>query len=328
MASFVMSPVATRQVLGAGATQTIFNMPNQPLSTVFITIDAQLTTGNLNDSIANFLAQITNIIFTWKGSAIWNLRGDDLYRVARALGTWHCRFEKISAANNTRRIMVLAIPFSRWLWNPLECFPGVDKGTTTLQINCAGDGGGYNGYKVTVEPLQLLDGAPVNFCRGITFSDTPAATGNKDYDLPRLYPMVGIGVTTTNSEPTVALDDIESLKILQNFVEYDYALIQADLARAMQWFKRPPAFDDTEFTVQTNLAGAYAQFAASGTSMITGDLTKSFHWLNFDPTVDGHYILDASKASDLKMRLNFNTAAAIRFTPVELWPASAIKNVS
>jgi hypothetical protein len=321
---FVMSPIAVRQTLGAGSTQTIFNMPNQPISAIFITIEAQLTTGNISDNIASFLGQLTNIIFQWKGTSVWNMRGDDLYRMARALGTWHCRFEKTSSANNARRIMTVCVPMSRWLWNPLECFPAVDKGTTQLQINCAGDGGGYNAYKVTVEPLQLLGATPVAFCRAITFSDTPAATGNKDYDLPRLYPIVAIGVTTTNSEPSSALDDIESYKILQNSVELDFSLIQGNLARAMQWYKRPPGFDDTDFGVLSNLAGAYAQFAATGTSLLLNDLTRNFHFLNFDATGNGDYLLDASKATDLKLRMNYNTAAAMRFMPIELWPASTI----
>lgn len=321
---FVMSPVATRQALGATATSPIFIMPNQPLSAVFITVEAQLTTGNVSDSLPNFLLNLTNIIFQWKGTAIVNLRGDDLVRMTRVMGVFHSRFEKTSLANNTRRIYVICVPFSRWLWNQNECFPKVDKGTTQLQINFAGDGNGYNTYKVTVEPLQLLGANPTQFTRMITLTDTPAATGNKDYDLPRLYPLAGIGVTTTTSEPAAALDSIENYKVLKDFVEYDYSLIQADLARAMQWFKRPPGFDDTEIVHIENTAGAYAQNATTLTSFLSGDLTRNFHYLNFDPSNDGNWLLDASKATDLKLRCNYNVADATRIIPLEIWPAATI----
>lgn len=324
-APFVWANQANRLALGAGATQTQFIMPNQPISAVILTVEAQLTTANTADSITNFLAQLTNVMFTWKGTSIWNLRGDDLVRLSRALGCHRGRFEVTSQVANARRIYTITIPFGRKLFDQIECFPAVDKGTSILQINCAGDGGGYNGYKVTVDVLQMLTAQPTQFLRSITFSDTPSAAGNKDYDLPRLYPMVAIGITTTNSEPAATLDDIETIKILQNFQDYDYSLISANTARSMQYLYSPPGFDDTEFIVGTNTGAAYAQFAPSITHMLSGDLTRNFHMLHFDPLRDGSTILDASKSTDLKMRLQFNTAAAIRFFPVELWPASALK---
>lgn len=326
MAAFVNAVHISRQALGASAAQLPVIMPNQPLSALFVTIEAGLVAANTNDNLQTFLSGITNLIFTWKGTSIWNCRGDDLVRMCRALGVMRCRFEKTASTINARRILTITIPFGRKLFNPLECFPLVDKGTTQLQINSAGDNATYSGYKATVESLQLLGAQPTNFLRAITFSDTPSATGNKDYDLPRLYPLLGIGITTTNSEPSSTLDDIENYKILQNFQDYDYSLIQGNTAKALQWLYDSPGFDDTEIIMQNNVGAAYVQFAASGTSLLSGDLTRNFHFLHFDPTRDGTYMLDASKATDLKLRLNYNTAAAMRFMPVEYWPVDAIKN--
>jgi hypothetical protein len=320
-----MNPVAVRASVGGSNTSTINIMPNQPLSAVFITVEANLTVANTSDDVMGLLALMRNVIFRWKGTAIWNVRGDDLYRMARVLGAWSCRLEAVSNAAASRRIISVCIPFGRNLWDPNECFPRVDKGTTELQIDWTATGAGYDTLKFSIEPLQLLDAVPKQFVRVTTISDTPAATGNKDYDLPRLYPLLGIGVVETNSEPTVALKDIESMKLLVNFVEYDYSLIQGNLARAMQWFRRPAGLDGSTFTHIENTAAAYAQFATTLSQRMLKSAEAEFMYLNFDATQDGQYIMDASKATDLKLRVNYNTAAAARFMPVEIWPATVIQ---
>jgi len=324
MAEFIVGQHATRDAIGGADTTRLIPMPILPLSAVFLTIEANLIAANTADIWTQLLDQLKSIQFRYRGTQIWAVRGTDLYRTARALGIWGCRPEHQTQGAAARRILTLCIPFGRRLFDPDEAFPAVAKGETELFIDITAASASYNTLKFTVESLQLPGATPKNFLRCTTISDTPTATGDKDYDLPRAAPILAVGFVQTNSEPTAASPDIERVKILLNNQDYDYSLISSMLMRNLGALKKQHGVDLWAHTHVENTAGAYAQNATSLTDNTSTSTEREFLWLEFDPLGDGQYALPGPIAQDLKARVNFNTAAAIRILPVELWQPSII----
>lgn len=319
---FIWTRQLNRFAVGGADVDIVVNMPTLPLSGVLITLDYQVAAANTTDIISNLLQAIRILNFRYRGTTIWSLRGDDLLRVSRALVGSRSQVERTAYTAAVRRLVTLWLPFGYSLGHPTMCFPKVEKGSTELVLSMATAPTGYNTGRVTVDVLQLPNASPSSFFRCTTIADTPAATGNKDYDLPRSGPILGCGIVVTNSEPGSALADIEDAKILAQFQDYGYSLIGANAMRALQYASDGPGLDGIEFGVLSNIAGAYTQFALTGSPVTLNSVLSNFSYLNCDWQQDQQYAIDGRKFNDLKLRLNFNTAAACRILPVEYWTPS------
>lgn len=314
-----------RRSLGASASQITEDFPVLPISFGLLTLTCVATSANTLDNFETILSKISNIMITYRGTMIWGVKAVDLYRLGLALCGWDPPVYQTSQAASSRRNIVLMIPFTRKPYDPFECFPATVRGDCSVVITTIADPGNYTTFTYTLEWVQLPDAQPGQFLRATQMGVTPNATGDFDVDLPRGAPLVGLGMVQSASEPATATGDIEQVKILMANQDTWYPELFMLSARALTGITNRNFGTNTILhTHIENTAGAYSQNATTLNQMINNSPTEEFGWMTFDPTEDGKYILDGTKALDLKARITFNATNTIRLLPVELWQPSMI----
>lgn len=314
-----------RRTLGATANQITEDFPVLPVSFGLLTITCVATSANTLDNIETILSKISNIMITYRGSMIWGVKAIDLYRLGLALVGWDPQMYQTSQAAASRRDIVLLIPFSRKPYDTFECFPATTRGDCSSIITTIADPGNYTTYTYTLEWVQLPDANPGQFLRATQMQITPTATGDFDVDLPRGAPLVGLGLVQSASEPATATGDIEQIKIMMANQDTWYPELFMLSARSLVGITNNVfGSNSIMHTHIENTAGAYAQNATTLNQLIANAPSEEFGWMPFDPTEDGKFILDGTKALDLKARITFNATNAIRLLPVELWTPSII----
>jgi hypothetical protein len=323
--AYPISYVQTRRrAVGGSAITFTEDFPVLPISHALITLDCQQTSANTNDSLVSLLGGLSNISFLFRSTQIWSLSGVNLARLAMAATNWLPIVWTVGQGASARKIVTLLLPFGRTLFNTFECFPATVRGECQVTLSFTGTSGNYQTYLYTLEFVQLPDAAPGQFLRATQMTVTPAASGDMDIDLPRGAPLAGLGTVVTNSEPGSATADIESVKIL---------MANQDTWYSSSFFNSQRALSALPYGVNTvlqfhshieNTAGAYAQNATTLTQFSINDLAKEFGYMVFDPTNDGKFILDGTKALDLKARITFNAANQCQLLPLELWSPAII----
>jgi|GEM_PF-2337937 len=314
-----------RRSLGSAAGQITEDFPVLPVSHGILTIDCQQVAANTADTPLNLLGKISSFQVLYRGTAIWSLQAVDLYRLGIPLAGWDPPIYTVGQGAAARKLMHILVPFTRNLYSTFECMPATVRGEMQTVITTTADPGTYNNYVYTLEWVQLPDAAPAQFIRATQLQVTPNSTGDFDVDLPRGAPLVGMGVVLSNSEPSSALADIETIKILMANQDTWYAQVFMDSLRPMIGIYQNVFGENTVQHVHIeNTAGAYAQNATTLSPMLATGPMREFGWMPFDPTNDGKFILDGTKALDLKARITFNAANTIRLLPVELWNPAMI----
>lgn len=325
MAEFIVSTHADSLAVGGADTSVTLRMPVLPLSAVIVHITAQITGSNNSDTWTTLLGALKSVQFRYRGSQVWGVSGLNLWRLARSLGVWGFRPEVYANTNNSVRQVSLCLPFGRQLFDPRECFPASNQGETELYLDWTAVPTGYNTLKYTVETLQLIDAAPSSFLRCTTITDTPSAAGDKDYDLPRAAPLVGLGYAMAASYPLAAAHTVERAKLLANNQDYMYANVKTDTLRAFQGLSCPLGLEMDTVVHTENTAGAYAQNASTQSNRLQDSAASAFAWLPFDPWARGDYLVQAQQFQDFKLRLTFNTAAQVQLLPLELWTPDMLR---
>lgn len=316
---------ANSVAVGASDTETITLMPTLPLSYIIVTVEANLVAANTSDIPETLLGQLLSVQFRHRGTQIWAASGLDLYRQARILTGFKLSLQAWAYTAASRRVATLIIPFGRRPYDPKEAFPAVQKGESELYISWDAATATYDTLRYTIESVQLPDAQPANFLRCTTMAYTPSATGDNDVALPRSSPILGLGVVQTLAEPANTNGTIETIKILANNQDTWYSLIHMLNARAMAAGWRDGDEDMAVHQHISDVAAAYTQFQATRGNQWLNSVIEKYGYLDFDPTDDGMWALQAQQFQDLTARINFNTAAAIRLLPVELWPITMIR---
>lgn len=316
---FVQSKVAKSYSLGTTDADESWIMPTNPLSHIAITIRALTAAANVVDTAMLLALQLLSIQFRFRGSQIHAVSGDDLIRLTTCMGVFAPKLYNPAIADNSPRSITMILPFGRRMFDEAECFPATTKGETELYISWDAVTASYDNYLLDISTFELPNGKPTQFLRATTMSDTPSATGDKDYDLPRLAPLCGIGIFQTASYPTNSTPTINSIKVLNNSLDYGYTDIDPVSARAMSpmsAFQSPNG--DMSLQLE-NAGGAYVQNAlTTGMHSFTGP-DRDFMYLDYDPLRDGKHLIGGDKSAEVKMRINFGATSAIRIIPIELF---------
>lgn len=316
---FIQSRLARDYALGTTDADETWLLPTSPLAGILIGIKALTAAANLADSALTLASQLLSIQVRFRGAQIYAISGDDLLRFTTQAGIWSSRLWNPAVANDSRRSMELWLPFGRTLFSPTECFPGSSKGESELYISWDAVTASYDNLLLNISPIELPEANPSQFLRVTTMSDTPAATGDKDYDLPRLAPVAGIGVFHTASYPDNATTTINSIKVLLNNLDTGYTDIDPVSARGLCHLGLFPDVSSDTWVQQENSAGAYTQNALTIANHTVNGPGRDYFYLDYDPIRDGKHLLNGPAATDLKLRINFGATSAIRLHPVELF---------
>lgn len=321
---FIQSRIARDYSLGTTDANEEWLLPTNPISHLDISIKALAAAANVADSALVLAAQLQTIQVLYRGTQIAAISGDDLLRLTASLGL-HCpRFYNPLTADDSRRALTLRIPFGRTLFNMKEALPTSNKGDLSLYIAWDAVTSSYDNLILNISTYELPTAQPTNFLRYTTMTDTPAATGDKDYDLPRIAPILGLGFFQTASYPASATPTINTLKILLNNLDTGYTDIDSVMARDISPYNDVPTIASDVWVQQENSAVAYTQNALTVGQHLTNGPSRDFMYLDYDPGRDLAHLLDGPKATELKARINFGATSAIRIIPVEWFAPSQL----
>lgn len=316
---FIQSKVAKSYSLGTTDADESWLLPTNPISHIAVTMRCLTAAANVVDTAMLLALQLLSVQVRFRGSQMWAVSGDDLMRMTACMGVYTPKLYNPAIADNSPRALTLVIPFGRKLLDPNECFPVTSKGELELYISWDAVTSSYDGITLDISTFELPDAKPKQFLRATTMSDTPTATGDKDYDLPRLAPLCGIGIFQTASYPTNATPTINAIKVLLNNLDTGYTDIDPVTMRALSPWGPAESVASDITTQLENAAASYTQNVLStGLHTLTG-ADRDFMYLNYDPLMDGLHLLQGANANDVKLRVNFGATSAIRIIPVELF---------
>jgi len=313
--------VLQQDVTLAVSTRVQVDLPVNPLSAILLTLRARDTgvVTAARSSLAAFLGLISNIAVKFKGSDIINGSAVDLAATMAFLSGKMPRHNVMIDTATATRFCTIPLQFGRKLYWPDEGFPATRKGEFQLIIDPAAAFTGFDTVSLQTETCEMLDAQPSRFTKVTTLARTFPATGQNDIDLPLGNPLLGItlfgttfpdgGVfTATWGQVRVLVDNVPF-----TYTESNWETLQNEIYNRLNMY--------SEFATHThaeNLAAAYAQSAETDVPSQARDLFRQYAYLDFDPLMDGSYMLNTEGRGNVKVRANADVADAARVLPVEL----------
>lgn len=296
-----------------------FDLPSLPISFIVFTLRYQNLTANTLHTLANVLSAIERVSVVHDGQSIISMNGSDLFAfnvLFYARVPWGQ--QRVNTANGVSSISLL-IPFSRFPYDPNECFPSSRRGALQMEIDYASSFTNITGLAEQIECVQLPEANPQSFIRAVSQTLTPTATGQVDMDLPIGNLLLGVQVfSTTVPSGTSRTTSANQIRLLVNDMESHFALTNWDTIHNLGLLKAPPqVFYSSHFHME-NLAGAYTQNADTAAAEYSSYDLDNYSYLDLDPTNDSAFAVDTARLSSLKLRFDAGDTNAIRVVPVEL----------
>lgn len=324
MGRFQLSNIVTDRLIAADGVST-YDMGVQPLSVILLRLNPLNDTGTLaNWANAFRIAQAVNrLTLLYRGESIVSMRGEDI--AAYNFYRWGMVPQLVNADNvdNERRSLTLPVVLGRWPYSRTSCFPASGKGELQLELDLDIADTGYDGLRISVDALELPDGKPKEYEKRVQQSLTFAATGNNDIDMPVGNLLRGFLLWgTTGYDGATPAPSFGQVSVLLDNAEAGI--------RAMDWeslvplhmllgrHPLPPTEDSHFHTTTTDGNAQTAVETLGGGGYNRSTEYNRYAFLDYDPTGDDSFALDAKGARRLQLRVNAETADAVRVVPVEV----------
>lgn len=280
----------------------------QPISALAIYIRA-LQNGTTEGTLANLLATLTRVqITSAKYGVLVNWRSTDLFWYnVMVLGHDPAKGAGGNAPttdNAPRWLGPLYVPFGRWIGDDTYGLPAHGRGDLNATL-VYGSLTNIDTVDVTLTELRM-PGAAFSHCfvrKEIT--DTPAATGDKSYELESIFDY---------------LRDIQFLFATQksnaaHTTGIEYVSVTTAKAAAMEYHAWQVHYESMAMGKFGRQAGVL--FASTGSNLEGGVHSALYAYLDFDPNNDCKG-LPAIKGNDPKVIVNFGATDATRIIPTYL----------
>jgi hypothetical protein len=296
----------------------VFDLAVNPLSVVLLNIRPLNDTGTLAN-FANTLslaAAFNRVSILHKGAAVVSLRGEDLC----ALNYYRHGIVPYEAngddVDNERRCMTLPIMLGKFAYDPSSCFPASRRGELTMELDVDIADTGYDGFRYSVETVELLDAKPREYERKTSVSKTFAATGFQDFDLPNGQLVRGVMLWGTTAfdgaSPAPSWGRVELVLDNQQlgYASTDFEVLH-QLSQLMG--RQPPSaashLHEFEPAAGVRTLGLPRMVGKNG--------WDQYAYLDLDPTRDDVYSVNTAGSSSFLLRANVETADAVRAILVE-----------
>lgn len=317
MASYIHSVLLTNQTISADG-EEIIDLPVNPLSVILINIAPLNNTAAIANytSLAGLLAALTNIRVEWRGQSIVDISGIDL----AAYLMWVYGIDLIGSnvveTDNDRRSIVLPIIFGRKAFSVDECLPSVQRGELQLHLTWDIANTGYDGVTRSIETIELPGSSPAIYQRITTLSQTVAATGYNDVELPignTLRGVLAFGTTAfAGASPAPTLG---RMSLMKDNVEIRVSSSDFETIRAIPGLTGKHVFTLLDHFHSVNAAGAAQEDTQA--QQISQSLYENYALIDLDPTNDDSFVLDTAGAGRVNLRFNAETADSVRVFPIE-----------
>lgn len=284
------------EAITAGAVST-YDLPINPLSHIIFTLKCLNVTDEA--TLTEILARVDKVAITRLGQTAFDISFDDLFALDCILfGKMPILANRV-ATDNATRYLTLILPFGRELYNPDECYPKTSKGEFKMQVTLDSTETACDGVIYQVETVELPGASPKQHLKVTTISDTPAATGEMDVDLPIGNDLAGLMIWgTTVPTGTAWTCTIDWIKLLLDNVENEIA----------------KAFWESLHGSLLDRVGYIGDFGAA----FGNDLIHKFGLLDFDPRGDSKFLVPTKGLSSCKVRVNAGDTNPLRILPIEL----------
>lgn len=321
--TFIHSILESNAVIAVDGVEVI-DLPVNPLSDVLIHISPLNETSTITAFrlFRLLIGALVDVDITHRGVSVTSGSGVDLAVMAmlfHRLAIWQSNAVDL---DNDRRSIVLPILFGRRPYDPRECFPASRKGELQMSLDWDIAAAGYDGLRRSIETIELPDATPESVQRVTTLSQTFAATGNNDIDLPIgnvIRAILCFGTTPFNG-PSPA-PTLGALSVLKDNAQVGYMSTDFEVVRAVLGLTGRPFPPDFRHIHAVNAAGVGEEDTRE--PEIEASIDASYCLLDFDPMMDDQHVLETAGAGRVNVRVNADAANAARFLPVERMPASA-----
>lgn len=317
MANFLRSVLVQNRAESADRTFTE-DLPVNPLTSILVTLRGVVTESDTAAPLVDILNLMPAVGVSFRGQDL--VRGSlaDL-AVVNALVCGASPFGTLPQdADGATFAVTVPICFGRRQYLVKECLPAVRRGDLVLECQVDTLLNNVDLISVQIETVELLDETPEAYLKYTTASHTFASTGEEDVRLPIGNPLLGVllfGTTVPTSTATTAtwerlrlkVDNVEAL-----YARANWDSVHGDIGRQLH---TPGAFL-MDHIHRAN--GGAAGFADTTAALRGSHLLESYAYLDFDPLMDGSFMLETAGRADVVIHRDGGTADAGRFLPVEL----------
>lgn len=314
---FLKSLLSNRRAIVAGTVETI-DLPVNPVSHIDIDIEATLAAAGVQATIANWAAALAFIEVLYKGTSVVAMTGADLLAYTASL--WG-RFAPI--INRDRLVAAVQafrfrIPFGRYPYSGVECFPSVRRGDLQLRITYQAAFVNLVTLAHTITTTELPGATPKQFLKGTTLALTPVV-GDNDIDLPignRIYGMVCFSTTVPAGVAVVTSFDL--VKLLRDNTEEFFHQVRWPCLNQKLYERIGCMGPDVDHIHHFDLAAVPAVGAPTFEEDTREEPFAHYGFMDFDPLRDDSYFLDTVGAGRIWLRVTAGDANPIRVLPMEL----------
>lgn len=300
-----------------------FDLAVNPLSVILLALRPLNDTGTLANfqSYRGLCAALNRVSVLYRGEAIQSMRGEDL--AAFNYFRWGMMpFQgQHDDVNNERRCAVLPIVMGRWPYSKDSCFPASRRGELTLECDFDIADTGYDGLRLSVETIEIMDAKPKEYEKRVQVTQTNGATGDQDMDLVATGNLIrGILLFgTTGFAGATPAPSWGRIKVLLDNVEAGYSNTDFEVAQMLHclWGRQPPMYDGHKHIITTD-GNAQTEVETLSGPRDVGEGYEQYCYLDYDPTGDDTHSLSTKDKSRLILRANVETADAVRAVPVEV----------
>jgi hypothetical protein len=324
MPNRILHSFAVQDKLVAADGVEVFDLTVNPVSVVLVKINPLNDTGTLaNYNRAMGLASSLNaILILHRGASIFSMSGQDalaLNYFRHGMLPWEANGDDV---DNERRSMVLPILLGKFAYDPQSCFPASRRGELTMELDVDIADTGYDGFRYSVETIELLDAKPKEYERKTTISKTFAATGMQDFDLPN--GLLVRGLLLFGTTPFAGASPAPSWGRIELLVDNQQAHVAASdfetLHQMSQLMGRMPPvseFHTHRITVDGNAQTEVETLGGPILEPGTTDPWNRYAFIDLDPMRDDTYSIDTAGSSSFMLRANVETADACRVVQIE-----------
>lgn len=307
---YLKSLLANREAVTADTVIT-YDLPVNPLSHINIDIEAKQSVVNVPATVANIGAIFDKVEVLFKGTNIVSLVGGDLLAYgALTMGKrWPILNRRLQALSEN--VFRFTIPFGRYPYSAVECFPAVRRGELQLRLDYASAFTNIESLDVTVTTTEIMGAAPSQFLKATTLSKTPVV-GDNDIDLPIGNRIVNVLLfSTTVPATTLKTTTVDKTKLLIDNVEmYFHDVRWPELALE---YARAVGMDQT-FHTHSHLETAATTEEDSSENV----WFEQYGLMDFDPLRNDKYLLETEGKARVWLRVNAGDTNTIRVIPTEI----------
>lgn len=301
----------------------VFNLPVNPLSVILLNIRPLNDTGTLSNYARSFAlaSSLNRVSVFYRGASVVNVRGDDLLALnfyRRGMLPWEANGDD---TDNERRCLTLPVILGKFPYDPSSCFPASIAGELTMELDVDIADTGYDGFRYSVETVEILDAKPREYERVTSISRTFPATGLNDFQLvPGMLNRGLLLFGTTRFAGAAPAPSWGRIQVLLDNQQVGFAATDFEVVKQLgQLMGRQPPHTEYHTHRVDATAASSTQETAGGPILEEVDATgfSNYAFLDLDPNRDDAFAIDTKGSSSFMLRADVETADACRVVQVE-----------